>query len=299
LKSLERREKVNGHLIDDPMEAEDDYFPGEDIYDEPEAVTRDQRARAAGMRARLNQLRASGRGSLQPPRARPQSRYIPPQPQPSGRPADTRLVSQGFTAVSEDMNRTKAAIQHVDLERKVQEDMVAHKLATHAKQIYRHDIGLGISSLVSVFENQFPDVVKDSKFLNFLPLLSVAALAPAKKGSGAGAFFSDVRVLAVAGAVALALVSHFRDRDQRLNEVILSGPSTLATNGKFTFRARAHDGKNKTLNNRSYTWYSSDNRIASVVATTGEVTANAPGIAEITARDIETNVEGVAIVTVT
>jgi hypothetical protein len=177
--------------------------------------------------------------------------------------------------------------------------MVAQKLATHAKQLYRNEIGHGITALVSVFQNQFPDVVKDNQFLNFLPLLSVVALAPVKRGSGAGAFFSDPRVLAVAGGVALAVASHFRDRNQKLNEVILSGPSTLATNEKFTFRARAHDGKNKTLNNRSYTWASSDNRIASVVATTGEVTANAPGIAEITARDIETNVEGVAIVTVT
>jgi len=193
---------------------------------------------------------------------------------------------------------TQAAVRTLDLEGKVQADAFKSALAAQAKRTGRAEIATVASVVVNQFQGTFQNrpgfgALNDpigKAVISFAPLL---LLSPAKRGSGAGAFARDPRVLGGAAIAGILAAHKLTEKEPPVvpappappgpSKVAVSAVPKVSQGTAITFLADVLDEKGKIVPNAAVGWTSSDPNVATVDPTTGAVSAKSPGITFITA----------------
>jgi hypothetical protein len=282
-------ETSNMTMIDREMEFAEEgetSYPGEaETYygeegEEAEGESYGAESSLAARRRRARQRELERRRRLA--RARAPQRFLP---------VARREAPTARTAV--------AAVRNLDLETKVQDDILRARQDAQDRRLRRAEIA-AVAAVVSgqlqaslqgrVSELNNPYV---SAALRAAPLLF---LSPGRRGSGAGSYASDPRVIGGALVLGLAFVG---DRLKRLDEtadVRQVGVADVPVNGTSIFLADALDSRGAILADKAAVFSSSNDTIATIDQT-GKVTGVAAGVVVITVRidDIERR----AVLTVT
>ena len=273
-------------------EAEGEDDSGEDYAMTPEMAEanndRVRRARAIkAQRARAVAKMARQRG-LPPSR-----RYLPPTPT-AKQPATTGLVSKGFERVGTDVQKINATVQSVDLESKLQADMLASSLKAQQQRI-THTQYAAAGAILAGIATEF-SAIKENAVV--APLIK-AAPALFLKPAGKAPIYQDMRVVIPVAVLALEVFKHFQDKVEEPAEVTLGTTSLVLQAGKsvqLTAFARGQSGK--IVSGRSFDWQSLDDSVATVDSA-GRVTAVGSGSATIIATETVTKLQATATVTAT
>jgi hypothetical protein len=181
---------------------------------------------------------------------------------------------------------TQAAVRTLDLENKVQADMVKRTLEAQAKRQGRAELAAVLGVVAGQFRATFEDRIDLLKNplvgagVSYAPLL---ALSPGMPGSGPSKYLRDPRLIGLAaiGGI-LAADKLTRPRAAVVTRVVITGVPQIPEGATVIFVADAFDDKGKNLPEVA-TWTSSDTNVAKVDSATGAVTGENPGFAVITA----------------
>jgi hypothetical protein len=279
----------------------EDYF-GEDDYQEASEARYPSAYRRARARARTRAA-ARARALARRPRPLPKPRRPNYFPATSRMPASTPQVQKGFNRVAQDIQKTQAAVQTVNLDSQVQTDAFNRVLRTQRDRIGRNEYALTATKVVDELKDRFPDLFQNEVLKTVIPLAPLLFLKPHKQGSGFESVISDPRVWGPALVAGIALFNETRGKEPQ--EVIITpgmfslpAPTSGATPATVPFLATVRDRSGGILSVQpTVTFSSSDSAVATVDAN-GVVKAVAPGTVLITATVLGTNIRNVATVTV-
>jgi hypothetical protein len=201
------------------MDENFDFDVAEDIdYDEDYDFTgeaaRPRRTSPFNRSIALARARAQSQArakAMQRPQTAPQPRpYFPP----TGRqPASTDKVRQGFSRVGTDVSKIKSGLTSLDLNRRVQADLIGRTLKSQSQRITGSEYALASSKIADQLAAQFPSLVSNPIIQTALPLAPLFFLKPQKRGTGFGAVASDPRVWGAGAAFALLGLKEIFDRN--------------------------------------------------------------------------------------
>ena len=286
----------------DDYESEDDggygeeYFGEDGYYQESAEAVRDHRTQAAVRARQSARARALALARRGVPITRPRRpTYFPPT---SRAPASTPQVRQGFSRVAQDIQKTQAAVQTVNLDNKVQTDSFGRALRSQRDRIGRNEYALTATKVVDELKDRFPDLFQNEVLRTVIPLAPLLFLQPHKRGRGFESVISDPRVWGPLLVGGIALFNETRGKEPQ-EVVITPGMFTLHSAGaSVPLLANAYDRSRRIISPQpAFTWASSNTAVATVDAN-GVVSAVSAGNVLITATVTGTNVRNVATITV-
>jgi hypothetical protein len=180
-----------------------------------------------------------------------------------------------------------AAVRQLDLETKVQDDLLRDRLAADERRMSRSEMAAVAAVVSGQFQAAFQDRFTELRnpyvraALTYAPLL---LLSPRKRGTGAGAIVSDPRAIGAALVVGLAFAGDRLTKRDDVVDVRLVGASEVTANQTTTFLADARDNRGVVLAGKTPSFESSDPNVATIDPRTGVVTAKQPGSVVITAN---------------
>lgn len=293
----------------DDYESEDDggygeeYFGEDGYYQESAEAVRDHRTQAAVQARQAARARALALARRGVPITRPRRpTYFPPI---SRAPASTPQVRQGFSRVAQDIQKTQAAVQTVNLDNKVQTDSFGRALRLQRDRIGRNEYALTATKVVDELKDRFPDLFQNEVLRTVIPLAPLLFLQPHKRGRGVESFLADPRVWGPLLVGGIALFTETRGNEPQ--EVVITPPAfklpppaTGTTPASVPLAATVRDRSGRILKVQpTVTFISSDPKKATVDANTGLVTAVAAGDVLITATVVGTSIRSTATISIT
>jgi hypothetical protein len=179
------------------------------------------------------------------------------------------------TQVSQTIQQTRAGIEKVDLENKVQTDVFSSVLRRQRDRIRGSEYALAASALMGEVKEQFPELFQ-GQFGTLVPFASLLLLKPDDNGkTGFERYLNDPRFLFPALALGLKLFRENRNMNQR----VTISPATveLSLAAKESFPLTALDKNGQPFPSGKVTWASQTPSIATVDMLSGVVTAVAVG----------------------
>jgi len=200
--------------------------------------------------------------------------------------------------VREAFSRVGTNIQKVDIENKVQGDLLGGAIKSQGSRIRGVETSQALSRVWDEVKEQFPDLTTNPVLKTLLPFASLLFLKPEKKGSGFESVISDPRFWGP--AVASAIVLFNDNRNQEAEEVVIT-PGNISiplANKNYQLRTIVKDRNGKILKNRTIT-FESFNLAKATVDATGIVTLVAAGKVTINATDKTSGISGSVLVEIT
>jgi hypothetical protein len=179
-----------------------------------------------------------------------------------------------------------AAIQHLDVETKVQDDRFRSAMAAANRRMNKADYAAVGGAAINQFIDSFkaPDNPYFKAALRFSPLL---LLAPQRHGTGMEGFLRDPRVIGGAAVAAITVIGENRNKLSAVKSIDVLVPPDIAMGTPRKLIGDAFDLRGHRID-AAIKWESADpTTIATIDPTSGLLTPVSAGTTVITARSDE------------
>jgi hypothetical protein len=179
---------------------------------------------------------------------------------------------------------TTALVRRIDLETKVQADVARSGFAGMDRRMTRAEFAAVAGVVSTQLQNSFGDIFKEplaKAALSFAPLL---LLAPRRRGTGFEAFISDPRVIGGALVAGIFVVGQRRNQGVGVEAVRITGTAELTTGANIRFVADVLDRQGALVGGSAIRWSSTNESVARVDASTGDISALGVGTTFISAE---------------
>lgn len=242
-------------------------YDADSEYAEETAAQRRARARAQARAANRARLGQTGR--------------------PQGPPAKN---------VSEAFSRVATNIKKVDLENKVQSDLIGGALKQQGSRIGRIETSTAVGKVWDEVLKNFT-LTTDPLLKSLLAVAPIFLLQPEKKGTGLESVLTDARFYTPALIAIIVLLSKNSQQEPIEITFLDKDPIKLAPNAQFTVRALVKDQKGNPMPSR-FIFYSSSNQAFATIDSGGTIRAVAAGKLQIEALDVASDKRALLNVTV-
>lgn len=189
----------------------------------------------------------------------------------ANRPQQTRNVRDAF-------NRVGSDIQKVDLENKVNSDMLEALLKLQGDRITGTETSSAVSKIWDQVKEEFPQLTDNPVLKTLLPFAPLLFLKPDKKGNGIGGVLQDPRVWGPIVAGVLAYMTN--NKKSEAKEIVIKPDSYEFQDNTpektFDLLYNVYDSQGRVMT--AEVEWSSSNPDQLSVDSSGKITSKRPGI---------------------